>query len=341
MSINSENDSATKFAGGLALSEAYYFELVKPLLAAEYADLSYSAALIGNGSEVLGFDTEMSSDHCWGPRLLLFLEKDDFFKRKDELNSFLEAKLPSSYKGYATHFDAPPNLPEVKNYGIVFLTIESFIQKQLEFPFREGQELNPVDWLKFQEYQLATIAGGKVFHDGLKLESVRAQFHYYPQDVWLYLMASFWLHIEEEEHLMGRAGFVGDEVGSALIAARLVRSLMRLCFLMERQYAPYAKWFGTAFSKLKSADKLEPVFRLVLSSSSWRERQRWLCEAYKLIAGMQNSLAIIEPMRTAPIQFHDRPFLVISMGRFSQAISEKISDATLRSLLSKPVVVHL
>jgi hypothetical protein len=140
---------------------------------------------------------------------------------------------------------------------------------------------------------------------------------------------------------MGRAGFVGDEIGSAIIAARLVRSLMRLCFLMEKQYAPYAKWFGSAFSKLKSADKLEPVFRLILSSATWRERQRWLCEAYKLIAAMHNALGITEPMSTAPMQFHDRPFLVISMGRFSQAIAEKITDRTLKNLLSKPVVVHL
>ncbi len=37
---------------------------------------------------------------------------------------------------------------------------------------------------------------------------------------------------------------IGDEVGSALIGSRLVRDIMRLCFLMEQTYAPYAKWFG-------------------------------------------------------------------------------------------------
>jgi hypothetical protein len=35
---------------------------------------------------------------------------------------------------------------------------------------------------------------------------------------------------------MGRAGYVGDELGAALIGSRLVRDMMRLCFLMERQY---------------------------------------------------------------------------------------------------------
>ena len=58
---------------------------------------------------------------------------------------------------------------------------------------------------------------------------------------------------------MGRAGFVNDEIGSALIGSRLVRDIMRLTFLMEREYPPYAKWFGTAFSCLKSGGSLAPV----------------------------------------------------------------------------------
>ena len=65
--------------------------------------------------------------------------------------------------------------------------------------------------------------------------------------------------LNQEEHLMGRAGMVGDEIGSAVIGARLVRDLMHLCFLMERKYAPYPKWFGTAFARLACEAELCPV----------------------------------------------------------------------------------
>ena len=41
--------------------------------------------------------------------------------------------------------------------------------------------------------------------------------------------------------------------GRRCIAARLARDLMRLCFLIERRYAPYSKWFGTAFAELDAA----------------------------------------------------------------------------------------
>ena len=45
------------FIKGLELSELFYEQAVKPILAKSFPDLTYSAALIGRGSEVLGFDT--------------------------------------------------------------------------------------------------------------------------------------------------------------------------------------------------------------------------------------------------------------------------------------------
>ena len=47
---------------------------------------------------------------------------------------------------------------------------------------------------------------------------------------------------------------MGDELGSAVLGARLVESAMRLAFLMERTYAPYVKWFGTAFARLPAPE---------------------------------------------------------------------------------------
>jgi hypothetical protein len=54
---------------GLELCRLFYAEAVRPLL----GDLPHAAARIGGGSDVLGFDTERSTDHDWGPRLELFL----------------------------------------------------------------------------------------------------------------------------------------------------------------------------------------------------------------------------------------------------------------------------
>ncbi|ONK10415.1 hypothetical protein STBA_11370 [Streptomyces sp. MP131-18] len=55
--------SPAAFLPGLELSRALYEEAVRPLLAEEFPELRYSAARIGAGSEVPGFDTERSADH--------------------------------------------------------------------------------------------------------------------------------------------------------------------------------------------------------------------------------------------------------------------------------------
>src|SRR3954471_19312958 len=76
---------APPFISGLELNHAYYEEAVRPILNHYAPELAYSAALIGYGSDVLGYDTESSTDHEWGPRLLLFLDEPTYATRADEI----------------------------------------------------------------------------------------------------------------------------------------------------------------------------------------------------------------------------------------------------------------
>ena len=134
---------------------------------------------------------------------------------------------------------------------------------------------------------------------------------------------------------MGRAGAVGDEIGSALIGARLVRDLMRLCFLMERTYAPYPKWFGTAFKQLSCADELSPHLQAALSAATWQERERHLVPAYRLVAGMHNDLSLTDPLPTEPRDFFGRPFRVIELHGFAARILERIDDERVRRIAAR------
>nr|WP_309505012.1 hypothetical protein [Streptomyces sp. KM273126] len=63
------------FIPGLELSRRFYTEAVRPLLEEVAPATPHSAARIGSGSEVLGYDTARSTDHEWGPRLQLFLHR--------------------------------------------------------------------------------------------------------------------------------------------------------------------------------------------------------------------------------------------------------------------------
>ncbi|MCP5094763.1 MAG: DUF4037 domain-containing protein, partial [Chloroflexi bacterium] len=146
------------------------------------------------------------------------------------------------------------------------------------------------------------------------------------------ILACQWARIGQEEHFMGRTGLLGDDVGSRLLASRLVHDVMLLCFLMEKRYAPYPKWFGTAFAELDCAPQLSPILQAILSAETWQAREEHLCAAYSFVAEMYNRLDITDPMRTTCVQFHERPFQVIDAGHFEAAIRKQIKDERIRQI---------
>ena len=88
----------SKFIPGLKLSKLFYQKEVRPILNQEFPKLRHSAALIGWGSEVLSFDTCLSRDHHWGPRVLLFLSDRDYAKLKEKIGQALSDKLRGADK---------------------------------------------------------------------------------------------------------------------------------------------------------------------------------------------------------------------------------------------------
>jgi hypothetical protein len=337
-----------EFIRGLELSRLFFEEAVRPILLRAVPDLQYAAGLIGSGSEVLGFDDEMSTDHHWGPRVMLFLKDEDLLRYRDVIDAAMREQLPTEFHGYPTNFSEPDpqdnNVQQLVaveagpiNHRVEVYTVRGYLFSYLNFDI--DKEIEPADWLTFPEQKLRSFTCGEIFHDGIGVEAVRGRFGYYPHDVWLYLLAAGWNRIGQEEHLMGRAGLAGDEIGSALIASRLVRDIMRLCFLMERKYAPYPKWFGTAFRKLKCAGKLLPDLEGVLTSQTWQERDRNLVPAYDLIAAMHNDLGITDRLPSKSENFFGRPFKVIDLtGGFSKAIRAQISDPKIKRIAAKKLI---
>lgn len=216
------------------------------------------------------------------------------------------------------------------NHFITITTISSFLGESLGIDPRQPIKL--VDWLTFPQQRLLEITSGKIYRDDLKIKELIERFRYYPRDLWLYMMASQWQKIAEEEAFVARTAAVGDELGSMILAARIVKELMDLSFLMEKKYAPYSKWFGTLFSKLEIAGKLEPVLLRVLQSNSIHLREKWLSEAYRTVAQKHNSLKITGKVSTRASRYYNRPYLVLHADRFAREIRKKISDETIRNL---------
>ncbi len=246
----------SRFIPGLRLSERFFREAVEPLLAKHLPELRYGAARLAHGSDVLGFDTARSMDHDWGPQVGIFIAESDFDQDlPNKINDIMAEELPFEIDGIPTHFapnaDGTAHLELTDKRPIAHrvrtTTTRRFFRDYLDSNPLDAA-LTPIDWLVMPEQRLRTVTTGLVFRDDLgELERARSALSWYPRDVWLYLLAAQWRRLGQEEAFPGRTAEVGDELGSRVLAGRQVRELMHLCFLIERQYAPYSKWFGTAF----------------------------------------------------------------------------------------------
>ncbi|MEU4525993.1 DUF4037 domain-containing protein [Amycolatopsis sp. NPDC024027] len=327
------------FLPGLELSRRFYHEAVRPVLHARFGELPHTAARIGTGSEVLGFDTARSADHEWGPRLQLFLGRDDGERYAQDIVSALSDELPKTFYGYPTHFGPTANehvRHMVVTDGPVFhrvdvTTLDEWLPHHLGFDPRHGS--TTLDWLATPTQALAELTAGAVFHDHTgELTTVRSRLGWYPEQIWRYLLACQWQRISQEEAFVGRCGEVGDELGSAVVAARLVRDLLRLSLLMHRRYPPYGKWLGSAFAQLPFAATVSPALTAALAATTWPERESHLAAAYTAIAEQHNRLGLTEPLDPGTRPYHDRPFQVLHADRFGQALHDTLTDPALRAL---------
>ena len=85
---------------GLELSKKYYEAFGRPALETHAPKLlpKLAAGLVGEGSECLGFDDEISRDHDFDPGFCLWLTRADYEAHGFALER-LYAKLPKEFEG--------------------------------------------------------------------------------------------------------------------------------------------------------------------------------------------------------------------------------------------------
>ena len=130
----------SEFVPGAELSRRLYDEVVRPILGARFPGLPHSAALLGRGSEVLGFDDEMSTDHDWKPRVLVFLAEQDEPRHGAEVREALQRDLPPTFAGHPIDYEVH--------------TVRGYFRQQLELDI--DRDIEPRDWL--------TLPGARAAH---------------------------------------------------------------------------------------------------------------------------------------------------------------------------------
>ena len=308
---------------GVNLSCAYFAEVVAPIIAARFPKLRFAAGRLGAGSDVLGLDDETSRDHDWGLRLSLFVPNEVV----ELMTAELDAKLPGSFRGHPTRFAFTGET--VPRHHIDVSSVTDFLIAHLGFD--PCARIGVHDWLSLSGQAVLEVTAGPVFVDQAgELESVRRLLEWYPDYIWRYALACDWDRIGQELPLMGRAADVGDETGSRIIAARLAQIVLHLAFLIERRWAPHAKWFGSAFARLPGASEVGKAIDAALAGTGAAGRQQGIADALQALLGRQNALGLTG-VTTALIPFWDRPYLHPDPAIAAELL-DGIADSEVRQL---------
>jgi len=231
---------------GLALAEAYYHEVGRPMIREHFADGADrpAAGLAGPGSECFGFDDEISRDHDWGPAFCLWLTDDDYLQIGDRLQQAYLG-LPPTVMGFGPRQASPG-----EEWRVGVGRTADFFRRftGLDRPPKTLQE-----WLRIPEPNLATCTNGKVFCDPLG-DFTRwrlALLDYYPEDVRLKKIASRCITIAQTgQYNFARSIRRAELFSASYSVVKFCADAIALVFLLNRRYAPFYKWLHRAVKDL-------------------------------------------------------------------------------------------
>ena len=279
-------------ATGLEISTQFINEIILPVLQQELPSdyRRLAVAIIGTGSETMGLDDAISRDHHWGPRANVMYLRQDEARLAPRLQTILQTKLPKTWQQYEVHADLK-SMISVCSSGV-----EAFFETFLGIDRLPEREL---DWLKLCEVDLLHVTAGQVVYDGPgELTRYRRVLAYYPDNVWKKRVADWCAYAAHREgpYNVHRSSRRHDEITSTMYLGQAFKRIMELCFLLNKQYAPYTKWLNRLYRTLpKYSARIAPMLDEVMAEPVWRERVLKLCEVQYALAESIADLGLTRP----------------------------------------------
>lgn len=263
---------------GIELSERFYEEYGREMIAAQFADYEgvIAAGIAGEGSDCFGYDDAVSQDHDFEAGFCLWIP--------DRLEHELEFKLSRAYNRL------PGEFLGVKRAEASFLggnrrgvqLIGDFYSR---FTGRPGVPESLTEWLYTPEYSLACAVNGKVFRDDLgEFSRIREELSAgYPEDVRKKKIAArAALMAQSGQYNYERCLRHGENGAAALALGEFVRNGLSMIFLLNNRYMPFYKW---AFKAARALPKLAQTAALLESLLTGKPESLLSGEPESLLTG--------------------------------------------------------
>jgi len=275
---------------GLDLCRSYFRDAGWPTLEGCFPDYldRIACGLIGQGSDVFGFDDEISRDHNWGPRFWVILSASDYASVGGRMQEVLLAELPSNFRGHVIR-QFPPGRGErhvrVRDIGEL---CRSFLGYG-EIPASD------VAWLGIAEHRLFELQAGEVWHDpGRLVAAIRETTAYFPEMVWRKRMAFAWEGLFFADNFV-RSALRGDRIAEHMYLGWALHCILRLAFMLNRRYAPYRKWLHRSFRELPLlANDLDPLLTNMMDGISPQVKREAFRACLEVLGRATNGLGLIE-----------------------------------------------
>ena len=276
-------NSNSKRLTGLERAEIvakYTSEFIK----VKYPDL-YSRiclALVGVGSECLGFDDEISEDHDFSSRCQLFLDDSDYKTYKSDLESSLKIFCK----------DLESLTSNLKDINVEIMSIPNFYKYYTLF---ENGPKTESEYRKVPMDLLCVATNGKVFLDNLgKFSEIRNRLlNFYPEDIRLKKIA-FQLNkmAQSGQYNYSRMIKRGDTVAANIAQGEFVKHYLEFVHLLNKKYMPFYKWSYRSACSLEILGNFTQRNLKKLSEASIYEKESLIEEICLTVVNTLNELGL-------------------------------------------------
>lgn len=309
---------------GLELAKRYYLEVGRPMLEREFPEYlpRIAAGLVGDGSECLGYDDEISRDHDFGPGFCLWLSEEDYAAAGARMQAAYR-ELPGEFLGFSAR-----NTSARGDGRVGVFQISEFFRRFI------GNEQPPADfmrWLYLPEHKLAILASGEVFEDGRgQFSAIRDAIRaYYPEDVRIKKIAARAAAMAQSgQYNYGRCMRRGDTVAASLALSEFIKHALAMIYLLNRRYAPYYKWSFRGVCDLPLMEGAAPLLRELAGlgdqSCAWEEPHPEYWNPY--VNTMDKKVELIEKICRMTVKELKRQRLTDREDDFLEAHTGELMD---------------
>ena len=297
------------------MSEKFFMEQGLPVLKKHFPYLldHMTIGLVGQGSECLGFDDEISRDHDWGASFCIWLPEELYVKEVEALQQVYE-QLEVSAVGYPKR-----NTVSQGRGRTGVLETGAFYYGLIGC--RDIPKTN-AEWLYAPETAYSCAANGKLFYcSGSEFEKIRTGLlQYYPEDVRLKKIAARAVTMAQAgQYNYIRCRKRKDHVAASLSLSEFVKAVCSMIHLLNRQYMPFYKW------SYKSAE-MQPILGNTAQKLCLLAKNPLAWENEEIIE--QICIAVKEELRRQRLTDLDCDFL----EPHGNEIMSRIRDVKIRSL---------